>query len=89
MLTGGVDNVEVFMKVEWKQLKGPRYIIINRVSDVSVCIRYYKMDLTQSLRENLSYKTVIEHPTLHVCMGQSSSIGRYVIYDRSVDYGMI
>ena len=24
ILTGGVDNVKVFMKVEWKQLKGPR-----------------------------------------------------------------
>ena len=25
LLAGGVDNVEVFMKVQWKQLKGARY----------------------------------------------------------------
>jgi len=52
-----------------------------------VLLRYYKMDVTKSLRENLSHKTVIEYPTLHVCMTTHSS--DYVIYDPSVDDGMI
>ena len=46
------------------------------------------MDVTRGLRENLSYKTVIEYPTLHVCIGRSSSAERYVVYERSVDHGM-
>ena len=55
---------------------------------VCVSIRYYKMDVTRGLRENLSYKTVIEYPTLHVCIGRSSSAEHYVVYERSVDHGM-
>ena len=51
------------------------------------------MDISRGLRDNLSYKTVIEYPTLHVCIGQSSSTHRYVLYDHSVNnhglhYGM-
>ena len=43
------------------------------------------MDVTRGLKENLSYKTVIEYPTLHVCIGQTE---RYIVYDLSVDHGM-
>lgn len=50
-----------------------------------VLIRYYKMDVTRCLRENLTHKTVIEYPTLHVCMAQSSFTTNYVVYDPLVD----
>ena len=44
------------------------------------------MDVSQGLRENLSYKTVIEYPTLHVCIGQSSSTHCYVAYEYPVNH---
>lgn len=50
--------------------------------------RYQKMDITQSLRQNLSDKTVVEYPTLHVCIAQSSTSARYIVFDQSMDYGM-
>ena len=47
------------------------------------------MDVTHGLRENLRYKTVVEYPTLHVCLAQSFSIADYTVYDQSMDYGKI
>ena len=46
------------------------------------------MDVTLSLRENLSHKTVLEYPTLHVCIAQSSVNIQYTVYDQSMDHGM-
>lgn len=86
----GVDNVEVYMKVQWKQLKGPRCHSNMKYSDhmLVYITRYHKMDVTRGLRENLSHKTVVEYPTLHVCIAQSPSTAHYIVYDRSVDNGM-
>ena len=50
--------------------------------------RYHKMNVTQSLRENLSNKTVVEYPILHVCIAHSSASAQYIVYDQSMDYGM-
>ena len=47
------------------------------------------MDVTKSLKENLSHKTVIEYPILHVCIAQSPSTDNYVIFDPSVSNGMM
>lgn len=48
--------------------------------------RYYKLDVTKNLRKNLSYKTVMEYPVLHVCVAGMTPT-EYVIYDPAVDTG--
>ncbi|KAM6962589.1 box C/D snoRNA protein 1 [Aplochiton taeniatus] len=47
------DHVKVFMKVEGRKANS---------------VRYHELDLAKSLRDNLSYKTVIEYPVLHVVL---------------------
>ncbi|XP_061540310.1 box C/D snoRNA protein 1 [Phycodurus eques] len=48
-----IEDVNVFMKAEgWK----------------ANAVRYHKMDLQKSLRDNLSYKILIEYPSLHVVL---------------------
>ncbi|XP_051233169.1 box C/D snoRNA protein 1 [Dicentrarchus labrax] len=45
------DQVKVFMKAEGRKANS---------------VRYHKLDIHKSLRDNLSYKTLIEYPVLHV-----------------------
>ncbi|XP_022593835.1 box C/D snoRNA protein 1 [Seriola dumerili] len=45
------DHVKVFMKAEGRKANS---------------VRYHELDIQKSLRENLSYKTLIEYPVLHV-----------------------
>ncbi|KAM9762498.1 box C/D snoRNA protein 1 [Menidia menidia] len=47
------DHVKVFMKAEGRKANS---------------VRYYELDLEKSLRDNLSYKTLIEYPMLHVVL---------------------
>ncbi|XP_044217618.1 box C/D snoRNA protein 1 [Thunnus albacares] len=47
------DHVKVFMKAEGRKANS---------------VRYHKLDLQKSLRDNLSYKTLIEYPVLHVVL---------------------
>ncbi|XP_034035407.1 box C/D snoRNA protein 1 [Thalassophryne amazonica] len=47
------DHVKVFMKDEGRKANS---------------IRYHELDVQQNLRENLSYKTLIEYPVLHVVL---------------------
>ncbi|KAG2461379.1 box C/D snoRNA protein 1-like [Polypterus senegalus] len=61
------DEVEVFMKVE------------NRRSDA---VRYYKLDPTKSLIENLKNKTIIEYPTLHIVLKDQAS--KYLILGQEI-----
>ena len=72
----------------WKE-QGMEYRVWSRVLLCYLLLsRYQKMDITQSLRQNLSDKTVVEYPTLHVCIAQSSTSARYIVFDQSMDYGM-
>ncbi|XP_040896161.1 box C/D snoRNA protein 1 [Toxotes jaculatrix] len=45
------DHVKVFMKAEGRKANS---------------VRYHELDMLKSLRDNLSYKTLIEYPVLHV-----------------------
>ncbi|XP_071342517.1 box C/D snoRNA protein 1 [Trachinotus anak] len=45
------DHVKVFMKAEGRKANS---------------VRYHELDIQKSLRDNLSYKTLIEYPVLHV-----------------------
>ena len=56
--SGGLDSVSVFMKVEHNKLQSNRF---------------YQFDKHHSLGDNLSGKTVVEYPTLHVVMADSTS----------------
>ncbi|KAM4628577.1 box C/D snoRNA protein 1 [Polymixia lowei] len=47
------DQVKVFMKAEGRKANS---------------VRYHELDLGKSLRDNLSYKTLIEYPVLHVVL---------------------
>ncbi|KAM7409789.1 hypothetical protein PAMA_001332 [Pampus argenteus] len=47
------DHVKVFMKAEGRKANS---------------VRYHKLDLQKSMRDNLSYKTLIEYPVLHVVL---------------------
>uniref|UniRef100_A0A668V7B8 Box C/D snoRNA protein 1 n=1 Tax=Oreochromis aureus TaxID=47969 RepID=A0A668V7B8_OREAU len=47
------DHVKVFMKVEGRKANA---------------VRYHELDIEKSLRDNLSYKTLIEYPVLHVVL---------------------
>ncbi|XP_029987634.1 box C/D snoRNA protein 1 [Sphaeramia orbicularis] len=47
------DHVKVFMKAEGRKANS---------------VRYHEMDIEKSLRDNLSYKTLIEYPVLHVVL---------------------
>uniref|UniRef100_A0AAX7U6J6 BCD1 alpha/beta domain-containing protein n=1 Tax=Astatotilapia calliptera TaxID=8154 RepID=A0AAX7U6J6_ASTCA len=47
------DHVKVFMKVEGRKANS---------------VRYHELDIEKSLRDNLSYKTLIEYPELHVVL---------------------
>ncbi|XP_029939376.1 box C/D snoRNA protein 1 [Salarias fasciatus] len=47
------DDVKVFMKVE---------------EDEADSVRYHEFELKKSLRENLSYTTLVEYPELHVVL---------------------
>ncbi|XP_076026325.1 box C/D snoRNA protein 1 [Genypterus blacodes] len=47
------DDVRVFMKAEGRKANSTRY---------------YKLDMKKSLRDNLSYKVLIEYPVLHVVL---------------------
>ncbi|XP_005737021.1 box C/D snoRNA protein 1 isoform X1 [Pundamilia nyererei] len=47
------DHVKVFMKVEGRKANS---------------VRYHELDIEKSLRDNLSYKTLIEYPVLHVVL---------------------
>ncbi|KAM6922056.1 box C/D snoRNA protein 1 [Xenentodon cancila] len=46
-------DVKVFMKAEGRKANS---------------VRYHELDMEKSLRENLSFKTVIEYPVLHVAL---------------------
>ncbi|CAJ1061084.1 box C/D snoRNA protein 1 [Xyrichtys novacula] len=48
------DHVKVFMKAEGRKANS---------------VRYHELDIHKSLRDNLSYKTLIEYPVLHVVLG--------------------
>ncbi|XP_061681310.1 box C/D snoRNA protein 1 [Syngnathoides biaculeatus] len=48
-----IEDVNVFMKAEGQKASA---------------VRYHKMDLQKSLRDNLSSKTLIEYPSLHVVL---------------------
>ncbi|XP_072294954.1 box C/D snoRNA protein 1 [Eucyclogobius newberryi] len=50
-----LEHVKVFMKAEGRKANS---------------IRYHELDLHKSLRDNLSYKTLIEYPVLHVVLKQ-------------------
>uniref|UniRef100_A0A669DR11 Zinc finger HIT-type containing 6 n=1 Tax=Oreochromis niloticus TaxID=8128 RepID=A0A669DR11_ORENI len=52
------DHVKVFMKVEGRKANA---------------VRYHELDIEKSLRDNLSYKTLIEYPVLHVTRKQEMS----------------
>ncbi|KAG7242318.1 hypothetical protein INR49_023994, partial [Caranx melampygus] len=47
------DHVKVFMKAEGRKANS---------------VRYHELDREKSLRDNLSYKTLIEYPVLHVVL---------------------
>ncbi|XP_076578959.1 box C/D snoRNA protein 1 isoform X2 [Chaetodon auriga] len=47
------DHVKVFMKAEGRKANS---------------VRYHELDIHKSLRDNLSYKTLIEYPVLHVVL---------------------
>ncbi|KAM7388152.1 hypothetical protein PAMP_024350 [Pampus punctatissimus] len=47
------DHVKVFMKAEGRKANS---------------VRYHKLDFQKSMRDNLSYKTLIEYPVLHVVL---------------------
>uniref|UniRef100_UPI0037E808F6 box C/D snoRNA protein 1 n=1 Tax=Semicossyphus pulcher TaxID=241346 RepID=UPI0037E808F6 len=47
------DDVKVFMKAEGRKANS---------------VRYHELDIHKSLRDNLSYKTLIEYPVLHVVL---------------------
>ncbi|KAG7514120.1 hypothetical protein JOB18_025747 [Solea senegalensis] len=47
------DHVKVFMKVEGRKANS---------------VRYHVLDVQRSLRDNLSYKTLVEYPVLHVVL---------------------
>ncbi|XP_044056904.1 box C/D snoRNA protein 1 isoform X2 [Siniperca chuatsi] len=47
------DHVNVFMKAEGRKANS---------------VRYHELDIHRSLRDNLSYKTLIEYPVLHVVL---------------------
>ncbi|XP_071781749.1 box C/D snoRNA protein 1 [Centroberyx gerrardi] len=47
------DHVKVFMKAEGRKANS---------------VRYHELDIGKSLRDNLSYKTLIEYPVLHVVL---------------------
>ncbi|XP_070765488.1 box C/D snoRNA protein 1 [Enoplosus armatus] len=47
------DRVKVFMKAEGRKANS---------------VRYHELDIHKSLRDNLSYKTLIEYPVLHVVL---------------------
>ncbi|XP_015246666.1 PREDICTED: box C/D snoRNA protein 1 isoform X1 [Cyprinodon variegatus] len=47
------DDVKVFMKAEGRKANS---------------VRYHELDIEKSLRDNLSYKTIIEYPVLHVVL---------------------
>ncbi|GLD49653.1 box C/D snoRNA protein 1, partial [Lates japonicus] len=47
------DNVKVFMKAEGRKANS---------------VRYHELDMQKSLRDNLSYKTLIEYPVLHIVL---------------------
>ncbi|XP_029284809.1 box C/D snoRNA protein 1 isoform X2 [Cottoperca gobio] len=47
------DHVKVFMKAEGRKANS---------------VRYHQLDIRKTLRDNLSYKTLIEYPVLHVVL---------------------
>ncbi|XP_054458823.1 box C/D snoRNA protein 1 [Anoplopoma fimbria] len=47
------DHVKVFMKAEGRKANS---------------VRYHELDIHKTLRDNLSYKTLIEYPVLHVVL---------------------
>lgn len=47
------DDVKIFMKAEGRKANS---------------VRYHEMNIKQSLRDSLSYKTLIEYPVLHVVL---------------------
>uniref|UniRef100_A0A3B5REJ2 Box C/D snoRNA protein 1 n=1 Tax=Xiphophorus maculatus TaxID=8083 RepID=A0A3B5REJ2_XIPMA len=47
------EHVKVFMKAEGRKANS---------------VRYHELDIEKSLRDNLSYKTIIEYPVLHVVL---------------------
>ncbi|XP_049444709.1 box C/D snoRNA protein 1 [Epinephelus fuscoguttatus] len=47
------DHVKVFMKAEGRKANS---------------VRYHELDICKTLRDNLSYKTLIEYPVLHVVL---------------------
>lgn len=47
------DDVKVFLKAEGRKANS---------------VRYHELDMEKSLRDNLSYKTIIEYPVLHVVL---------------------
>ncbi|XP_037326122.2 box C/D snoRNA protein 1 [Pungitius pungitius] len=47
------DHVKVFMKAEGRKANS---------------VRYHELDICKTLRDNLSYKTIIEYPVLHVVL---------------------
>ncbi|XP_014822720.1 PREDICTED: box C/D snoRNA protein 1 [Poecilia mexicana] len=47
------EHVKVFMKAEGRKANS---------------VRYHELDVEKSLRDNLSYKTIIEYPVLHVVL---------------------
>ncbi|XP_041862926.1 box C/D snoRNA protein 1 isoform X2 [Melanotaenia boesemani] len=47
------DHVKVFIKAEGRKANS---------------VRYHELDIEKSLRDNLSYKTLIEYPVLHVVL---------------------
>jgi len=59
-----------------------------KINIVITSYRYYKLDVTKNLRKNLSYKTVMEYPVLHVCIADLTPT-EYVIYDPAVDTGEV
>uniref|UniRef100_UPI00398E9C90 box C/D snoRNA protein 1 n=1 Tax=Pristiophorus japonicus TaxID=55135 RepID=UPI00398E9C90 len=63
-----VNEVRIYMKVE------------NRKHNSA---RYYRLDSSKSLAENLSHKTVIEYPTLHVVLKVNSLEYRLLNDDNS------
>ncbi|XP_070688674.1 box C/D snoRNA protein 1 [Pempheris klunzingeri] len=47
------DHVKIFMKAEGRKANS---------------VRYHELDIRKSLRDNLSYKTLIEYPVLHIVL---------------------
>ncbi|KAM9848574.1 box C/D snoRNA protein 1 [Aulostomus maculatus] len=50
------DHIKVFMKAEGRKANS---------------VRYHKMDIRMSLRDNLRFKALIEFPVLHVVLGEN------------------